>query len=85
MTTLSDKGMVLKNVGMDGLTYYQLNNHRHRHYLICTGCSTLLPIDICPLHDLEDKLSASTGFQITGHNLEFFGLCPKCAAKAGLE
>lgn len=80
--TLSEKGLLLKNVGVDGLTYYQLNNHRHCHYLICTGCNALLPIDGCPLHKLEEDLTASTGYQITGHHLEFFGLCPKCAAKS---
>ena len=81
VSTMAEKGLVLKNIGVDGITYYQLNNHHHCHYLICTQCNALLPIDGCPLHTLEENLSATTGYHITGHHLEFFGLCPKCASK----
>ncbi len=79
VATLAEKGILLKNVGADGLTYYQLNDDRHCHYLICTACSQVVPVDGCPLHVLEESLSQSTGYQITGHHLEFFGLCPQCA------
>lgn len=77
--TLFEKGLLLKNVGADGVTHYQLNNSRHCHYLVCTGCSQVIPVESCPLHNLEESLSQTTGYQITGHHLEFFGLCPQCA------
>lgn len=79
LATLSDKGIVLRNLSQDGKYYYQLNSHQHRHHLICTRCGTLIPIDGCPLDELERHLCEKTGFKITGHNLEFLGLCPKCA------
>ena len=78
---LSEKGLLLKSAGADGVIHYQLNNSRHCHYLICTDCSQVVPVDGCPLHVLEESLSQSTGYHITGHHLEFFGLCPQCAQR----
>ena len=79
--TLAEKGILCKSVGADGITHYQLNNERHCHYLACTVCGQQIPVDGCPLHVLEESLSQSTGYQITGHHLEFYGLCPQCAEK----
>ncbi len=76
--TLSDKGILLKNLSQDGKTYYQINNQRHKHQLICTLCSETIPIDECPLTNMEENLIRKTGFVITGHSLEFLGICPKC-------
>lgn len=76
--TLSEKGILLKNLCNDGKTYYQINNHQHKHQLVCTLCNKVVPIEECPLTTLEDDLTKKTGFTITGHSLEFSGICPKC-------
>jgi len=76
--TLSEKGLLLKNLSHDGKTYYQINNHQHKHQLVCNICNEVVPIDACPLTKLEEKLTEQTGFTITGHSLEFSGICPKC-------
>ena len=78
LATLSEKGILLKNLSQDGKTYYQINNHQHKHKLVCNICNEVVPIDACPLKKLEERLSEQTGFTITGHSLEFSGLCPKC-------
>lgn len=77
--TLSEKGILLKNLCQDGKTYYQINNHQHKHQLVCNSCNGVIPIDACPLTKLEENLTKQTGFTITGHSLEFFGICPKCS------
>lgn len=76
--TLAEKGILLKNLSQDGKTYYQINNHQHKHQLVCTLCSETVPIEDCPLTTLEENLTQKTGFVITGHSLEFLGICPKC-------
>lgn len=76
--TLSEKGILLKNLSQDGKTYYQINNHQHKHQLVCTLCNQTVPIEDCPLSSLEENLMQKTGFTITGHSLEFLGICPKC-------
>lgn len=81
LNTLADKNIVIKTLHQDGKTYYEINTHNHRHTLICTLCNERIPIDSCPLGDLEGNLKKETGYTITGHNLEFFGVCPKCSKK----
>lgn len=78
---LSERGILLKNLSQDGKTYYQINNRQHKHYLTCTLCNKTIPIDDCPLDALEEELNKDTGYIITGHHLEFMGICPKCADK----
>ena len=79
--TLAEKGLLLRGSGQDGALLYQLRDSRHRHYLICTRCGSAVPISGCPLEALEQSLGKETGFSITGHNLELYGLCPRCAGK----
>ena len=49
-----------------------------KHHLTCLQCGTSIPIDQCPVHDLETQLNDSYEFKIYYHTLEFFGLCTQC-------
>jgi Fur family ferric uptake transcriptional regulator len=49
-----------------------------KHHLTCLQCGASIPIDECPVHDLEDQLHLSYRFKIYYHTLEFFGLCTDC-------
>ena len=51
-----------------------------KHHLTCLQCGTSIPIDQCPVHDLETQLNDSYQFKIYYHTLEFFGLCTQCQA-----
>ncbi|MGB8452138.1 MAG: transcriptional repressor [Anaerocolumna sp.] len=81
LNALADKNVIIKALHQDGKTYYEINNHTHKHSLLCTLCNESIPIEACPLESLEGYLTSKTGYTITGHSLEFFGICPKCAAK----
>jgi Fur family transcriptional regulator, ferric uptake regulator len=49
-----------------------------KHHLTCLQCGTSVPINSCPVHELEDQLRVSQRFEIYYHTLEFFGLCQYC-------
>ncbi|NET08868.1 MAG: transcriptional repressor [Merismopedia sp. SIO2A8] len=53
-----------------------------RHHLTCLQCGASIPIDSCPVHDLEAELNQSYQFKVYYHTLEFFGLCTTCQATA---
>ncbi len=54
---------------------------RHSDYLICTSCGSIKTVEApCPVHQLEEEIRKTTGFRNLYHELEFFGLCPACAA-----
>lgn len=53
---------------------------KHSDYLICTSCGSIEAIQApCPVHHLEEEIREKTGFRNLYHELEFFGVCPKCA------
>jgi Fur family transcriptional regulator, ferric uptake regulator len=49
-----------------------------RHHLTCLQCGASIPINECPVHELEHQLNQSYQFKIFYHTLEFFGLCDNC-------
>ncbi|NES81147.1 MAG: transcriptional repressor [Moorea sp. SIO2B7] len=51
---------------------------RDQHHLTCVNCGQSIPLDECPVHDLEEKLEKSHNFKVYYHTLEFFGLCNLC-------
>lgn len=57
---------------------YELNRLHHTHQLICLKCNKIVPINTCPLKELDESMKKSTGFDIVGHNLQIFGYCPEC-------
>jgi Fur family ferric uptake transcriptional regulator len=57
-----------------------------QHHLTCLNCGQSIPIDECPVHQLESELQDSHQFKIYYHTLEFFGLCDRCSmASAATE
>ncbi len=78
---MENKGFLDKCVLSDGRARYQLIFEGHKHHITCTNCHKSVPINICPLENLEKYVGKNTDFNITGHRLELYGLCPKCRKK----
>ena len=51
---------------------------KDQHHLTCVNCGKSIPINECPVHQLEKELQGSYQFKVYYHTLEFFGLCEKC-------
>ncbi len=56
--------------------------HTDRHHLTCLRCGNSIPIEDCPVHQLETQLTQLHHFKIFYHTLEFFGLCDRCQTPA---
>ncbi|SBW26079.1 Fur family transcriptional regulator [Protofrankia symbiont of Coriaria ruscifolia] len=56
---------------------YDGNTRRHDH-LVCDRCGQAVDIDLPSPVEMVDELARSTGFAITGYDLQFRGLCPSC-------
>jgi Fur family peroxide stress response transcriptional regulator len=54
---------------------------RPHYHLLCTQCGAVEDVDLPVQHELEEKAKALLGHRISGHRLDFFGLCINCAAK----
>ncbi len=50
-----------------------------RCQLSCISCKRTVDATISVGADLEGEAASATGFVITGHRVDFYGLCPSCA------
>lgn len=77
---LTEKGFVRRLGLHERAAYFTLLiPGRHQDYLICTECGSIEPVKApCPVHELEEEIRVKTGFRNLYHELEFFGICPRC-------
>ena len=63
----------------DGTPRYRLRAApQHHHHLVCTGCGSVEDFSDCDLDAMSEALAGRTKYEIRGHRLEMFGLCPTC-------
>lgn len=81
LSALAARGVLERALRPDGTACYQPVRALHSHSLVCSRCHRVVPIDGCPLQQMARRLERETGFVVTGHWLQFIGLCPECAQK----
>ncbi|BAU07663.1 MULTISPECIES: Fur family transcriptional regulator [Fischerella] len=85
LEALKLEGMVQVRTLANGEALYSLAQ-QDKHHLTCLQCGTSIPINQCPVHELETQLQVTHNFKIFYHTLEFFGLCKQChMAQAAME
>lgn len=52
--------------------------HNHHHHVVCNDCGKVADIKDSGIEKIEQSVSLQTGFIVTKHSLELFGLCNKC-------
>ena len=65
----------------DGSNRYDGNKPYPHPHVICTVCRKIMDPDLSMLRDMTEEVVRETGFRITTHRLDFFGLCPDCQKK----
>lgn len=82
LAVLKELGEVLEIGFGDGSNRYDGVNPRPHPHLICTRCGQIQDPDMDFLDGLNERVAAETGFQVTRHRLDFFGLCAECQGGA---
>ena len=77
---LSEEGLVRKLELAHAQRRYDGNIKNHYHVL-CTGCGRVDDMVTIKADGIEELLGVKSYYQITGHRLKFFGLCPDCKNK----
>lgn len=75
-------GLVQEMSYGDAASHFDYSSHKHYH-AICTNCGKIEDFFYPGLEDVEMASSQLTGYQITEHRLEVYGLCPDCQALLG--
>lgn len=70
-------GMVQARTLQNGEAVYS-SIQEDKHHMTCLQCGASIPIEVCPVQELEAQLGVSKHFKIYYHTLEFFGVCPPC-------
>ena len=65
----------------DDSNRYDGNKPYDHPHLVCTRCRKIVDPEIAALEDVTQELVKETGFSITRHRLDFFGICPDCQTK----
>lgn len=82
MQLFEELGIAMKLTLDDGVGRYEFKNlrddvHQH-HHLVCLNCNELIEVKEDMLCEIEDELEREYNFQITDHDLKFYGYCKNC-------
>jgi Fur family ferric uptake transcriptional regulator len=84
VTLLTELGLLCRVQSRQGELCYTAPHIGHSHPLICGVCRRVVRFEgDGDLRELEDRLTAATGFSIYGHHLEVYGICADCRAGHG--
>lgn len=77
LSILVDQGLV-KKIHF-GSTYDRFDGKRTPHYhLICEQCGKIEDVDLPVNDDLTRAAAVQSDFQVTGHMIQFYGMCADC-------
>jgi Fur family ferric uptake transcriptional regulator len=65
-------------IGTSVTPTYVLMPDGHHHHIICTMCNRVIEFEECGLGALTAELEKRLNVHLTGHLLEFYGLCDEC-------
>jgi Fe2+ or Zn2+ uptake regulation protein len=86
LVVLEDVGVLQRVAGWGNHDRFELSESlsgHHHHHLKCTSCGSVS--DIPATHGFEKAVDAEAqavafelGFEVTGHSVDLYGLCPSC-------
>ncbi len=69
----------VSEVRMGGLpARYELAPTHHHDHMSCIECGKIVEFENYAIENLQEKVAAELGFELTGHVLELYGICPDC-------
>jgi len=83
LDSLQKNGIIQEIDLGEGKKRYEITS-RHHHHLLCSRCKKIECIEFHENLDPQlSEISKSTKFKVTGHILEFLGICEQCQQKIG--
>jgi Fur family transcriptional regulator, peroxide stress response regulator len=65
----------------EGLHRYDATVDLHYHF-VCERCGNVKDLDLPPQQDIHDRVRNIVPGTVTGHRLDFFGVCTDCLSKS---
>lgn len=77
LNQLAESGKILKIEIPNGADCFECMRHNHYHAK-CLKCGRIFDVDMEYIADLEKAVKNTHGFEFSGHDIMFKGLCPGC-------
>jgi Fur family ferric uptake transcriptional regulator len=78
---LEEIGLIQRVHQPSGCQGFIATNAEHNHILICENCGLVEYFSGDQLDSLIGDVAQETGYHVTGHWLQLFGLCMKCQSE----
>ena len=78
LEALEQQGLIQRVHQSEGCQAFITAPAGHQHLLLCKECGQAAPFEGDDLDGLIQSIARKTGYQITEHWLQLFGLCPNC-------
>jgi Fur family ferric uptake transcriptional regulator/Fur family peroxide stress response transcriptional regulator len=76
LNALADEGTI-RGIHVGEVTQFDRRADRHDH-AVCGQCGKLVDVDFPLMTELVEVVEAQSGFQVTDHHTELFGVCAEC-------
>jgi Fur family transcriptional regulator, peroxide stress response regulator len=77
LQVLRESGAITE-LNLDGiLARYEEKQKTHYHFK-CEKCGCIIDLDEPVVQGLNERIAKKTGFKVSGHQAEFYGLCKNC-------
>lgn len=71
-------GIVFKIVNGSNVKYKLCELEDHHHHIVCRGCGNVVELNFCDISEWSRRVTESTGYRVTDHQLNFYGFCKAC-------
>jgi len=60
------------------MRFVRCRSLNHHHHLACEVCGRMVEVEGCGIEPSLQAMGRSSGFRITRHQLNVYGVCPDC-------
>lgn len=78
---LRELGEVIELILPDGCRRYDARTGQDHPHAICTRCGHIQDVGLRPDDTLRAEAARRSGYTLRSQRVDFYGLCPDCAAK----
>jgi Fur family transcriptional regulator, ferric uptake regulator len=71
-------GIVFKISIRPNVKYKLCDSDHHHHHIVCKGCGRVVELNFCDISAWAGKVTRQTGYEVTDHQLNFYGFCKAC-------
>ena len=84
LNQLRDNGEIIELSYGSSQSRFDGKQDNHYHFR-CLGCGKIIDLPMPTIRSIDSKARAAGDFTITGHRLEFYGLCAGCKGAGAVK